>query len=274
MASRPQVLLLGGHGKVAQHFTRILLAKSYPLVSVVRNPDHRTEIESLASGDQQKSLSVLVSSVEDIKSPTDASDLLARTRPSIVIWSAGAGGKGGPSRTKAVDEVAAKHVISAALADPAVKKFLMVSYIASRRGRPPWWDDEDWRAAQHVNQDVLPHYFAAKVEADEYLLALARRRREESGDREFQMINLRPGTLTDDPGTGRISLGKTKSRGKVSREDVARVGVELLERNDTWGYFDLLAGDEDIKEAVERCVREGHDGTVGEDLERIYGRTA
>lgn len=44
----------------------------------------------------------------------------------------GAGGKGGPARTKAIDMVAAKCYISAALASPNVKKFLMVSYIAVR----------------------------------------------------------------------------------------------------------------------------------------------
>lgn len=42
----------------------------------------------------------------------------------------GAGGKGGAARTKAIDEVAAKAYISASLATPSVKKFLLVSYIA------------------------------------------------------------------------------------------------------------------------------------------------
>lgn len=124
----------------------------------------------------------------------------------------GAGGKGGPSRTKAVDMVAAKAYISASVADPKVRKFLMVSYIASRKNYPPWWTDEDKKAADHVNQDVLPHYFQAKVEADEHLEALAKKRLD-SGDKAFQAINLRPGTLTDKPGTGKVLLGKTPSRG-------------------------------------------------------------
>jgi hypothetical protein len=60
----------------------------------------------------------------------------------------------------------------------------MVSYIASRKNRPPWWSDEDWQAAQRVNTEVLPHYFKAKVEADEHLAALAKKRRD-SGDIKF-----------------------------------------------------------------------------------------
>lgn len=128
------------------------------------------------------------------------------------LTSAGAGGKGGPSRTKAVDMVAAKAYISASLAMPSTKKFLMVSYIASRKGYPPWWNEDDKKAADNVNQNVLPHYFQAKVEADEHLEALAKKRLD-SGDKTFQAINLRPGTLTDAPGTGKIMLGKTPSRG-------------------------------------------------------------
>lgn len=187
--------------------------------------------------------------------------------------SVGAGGKGGPSRTKAVDEIAAKAYISAALATPSVSKFLIVSYIASRKGYPPWWSEEDKKAADHVNQVVLPHYYKAKVEADEHLEALAKKRLD-SGDKTFQAINLRPGTLTDAPGTGKVSLGKTAARGNVPREDVARVAAALLSRNDTRGWFDLLEGKDDIESAIDELVRSGHNGLEGEDLDRIYARAS
>lgn len=182
----------------------------------------------------------------------------------------GAGGKGGASRTKAVDEVAAKHYISASVSRPSVKKFLMVSYIGSRHGSPPWWTKEDIEASEHVNTKVLPAYFAAKVEADEHLAAVARKR--EQSDKEFQAINLRPGSLTDDPSNGKVLLGKTSSRGKISRESVARVAAALLARNDTRGWYDLLDGEVPIDEAVQKCVSEGWDGIQGEDLEKIYAR--
>ena len=270
MSTVPRVLLLGGHGKVALHMTPLLLSQGYQLTSVVRNVDHKSEIEARA-GKHSENLSILVSSVEDIRSAQDAGDLLARTKPSIVIWAAGAGGKGGAFRTKAVDEVAAKHVISASIANPQVKKFLMVSYIASRRNRAPWWTDEDWEAAQNVNNKVLPAYFAAKVEADEHLLA-ASKKRMDGGDSTFQMINLRPGTLSDDPSTGKVKMGATPSRGKIGREDVAKVAVALMDRDDTRGYFDLLQGEDDVGLAIDKVVKEGHDGSEGEDMERIYAR--
>ena len=79
----------------------------------------------------------------------------------------------------------------------------MVSYIASRRGYPSWWNAEDRAAADKVNNEILPHYYKAKVAADEHLAALAKKRG--SG---FQGINLRPGTLSDDPATGKVWLGE------------------------------------------------------------------
>jgi hypothetical protein len=182
----------------------------------------------------------------------------------------GAGGKGGPSRTKAIDEVAAKHYITSSLATKSVSKFLMVSYIASRKSRAPWWSDEDWKAAQHVNEKVLPAYAKAKIEADEHFAAMTKKRQDI--DRTFQAINLRPGTLTDDPGTGKVNLGKTSSRGKVSRADVAAVAAALLDRDDTTGWYDLLEGDDVIESAIDELVKSGHNGQEGEDLDRIYSR--
>ena len=67
-----------------------------------------------------------------------------------------------------------------------------------------------------------------------------------------------------------VNLGRTKARGEVDRLDVARVAVELLARDDTRSWFDLLQGDVPIKEAVEEVVKQGIDCFEGEDRERIY----
>lgn len=149
----------------------------------------------------------------------------------------------------------------------------MVSYIGSRHGRPPWWSDEDYAKSQEVNTKILPAYFKAKVEADEHFAALAHHRNIAQKDVTFQGINLRPGTLTDEPGSGKVMLGKTPSRGRVSRASVARVAVELLSRADTRGWYDLLDGDEDIAEAVSRLAAVGWDGIDGEDLDAIHARS-
>ncbi|KAK2480265.1 hypothetical protein H9L39_09639, partial [Fusarium oxysporum f. sp. albedinis] len=59
---------------------------------------------SLASGQQR--LNVLVRSLEDIKSVFQAKNILEEVKPDAVVWSAGAGEKGGLDQAKlAADEV-------------------------------------------------------------------------------------------------------------------------------------------------------------------------
>lgn len=192
----------------------------------------------------------------------------------------GAGGKGGPSRTYAVDQDAAKHFILASLADLNISKFLMVSHLGSRRARAPWWSDDDWTSYQKTWESI-PDYCKAKLEADEYLVAMAAKRaakedemgvKDEKGDGRFQAIVLRPGLLTEEKATGRVQLGKTRAKGGVSREDVAIVADRLLAREDTRGYWDLLNGEEPVDEAVERVVRDGIDAVEGEDVGAIRRR--
>lgn len=192
------------------------------------------------------------------------------------ITTTGAGGKGGPQRTYAVDQDAAKHFTAASFASPRVTKLLLISHLGSRRNQPPWMSDEEWARLQHINADVLPTYARAKLEADEFMTALAARRRRQGGTAAaagpFQAINLRPGYLSDDPGTGKVVLGKTQGTGKVSRDDVADVAVRLLERDDTDGWYDLLNGDELVDQAVERVVREKVNTVEGEDVEAMIRR--
>ena len=142
-------------------------------------------------------------------------------------------------------------------------KFIVISYVGSRRQKAPWWSEEEWAATQEVNNGVLKNYYPAKLAADECLSALSRERGE-----GFVGISLRPGTLTDEEGEGGVGLGKVGARGGVRRGDVARVVVGLLEREGVGScWLDLLEGGESVEGAVGRCVREGVDCVEGEDLE-------
>jgi hypothetical protein len=178
-----------------------------------------------------------------------------------VVWSAGAGGKGGPERTFAIDRDAAVHFIKAAAATPSVTRFLLVSYLHSRRNKPAWWDDKEWEYAEHVNTKVLANYYQAKVVADEALYEASKKRP------DFVGIDLRPGSLTDEP-AGKVELGKTKgSKGQISREGVAKVAALLLEAEgvqNTW--LDLLDGDEEPEAAVKRVVAEKVNCAEGEPV--------
>ncbi|PGH13661.1 hypothetical protein AJ79_03509 [Helicocarpus griseus UAMH5409] len=284
--ANPRVLILGGHGKIARLLTPLLLNRSWDVTSVIRSAEHSKDILPLGKGKKGK-VDVLVSSLDDVKSADDAKAIIDKVKPNYVVWSAGAGGKGGPLRTYTIDRDAAKHFITATTTNPSITKFLLISHIGSRRKQPPWLSAETWERFEHINHDVLPDYYQAKLDADEYFTVMARKRAEVDAEKNvpeekrFQAILLRPGLLTDAPATERVELGKTKvverdfeggKSANVSREDVAGVADRLLARGDTRGWLDLLGGEEAVEEAVERVVREKVDAVEGEDVERMVER--
>ena len=75
MASVPRVLILGGHGKVSLFLQPLLLAKKWNVTSVVRNPDHESEILALGKG-LPGTIDVLVDSLDDVKDEAAAQRVL------------------------------------------------------------------------------------------------------------------------------------------------------------------------------------------------------
>jgi uncharacterized protein YbjT (DUF2867 family) len=85
-------------------------------------------------------------------------------------------------------------------------------------------------------------YLDAKAEADEYLMA--------SG---LEYTVVRPGSLTDEPGTGRVHLSRELGgHGDVPRDDVAAVIAKVLDAPNTIGVtFEVFSGDHLVAEAVQ-----------------------
>ncbi|KAJ3454162.1 hypothetical protein MRS44_018056 [Fusarium solani] len=252
------VLILGGHGRIAQILTQQLLKKSWTVTSVIRSQDQVSQIESLAAAGQGK-LNVLVRNLEHIKDISQARSVLDEVTPDAVVWSAGAGGEGGPDRTFAIDRDAAINFIKAAVQTPTIKKLILISYLACRRKPPSWWDRDAWEYAQEMQSGGLLSYCQAKLAADEVIL------QEASNRADFSGISLRLGILSDEP-AGPIELGKTRtSRGNVSRASTAKVIVSLLEHNMVrTSWLDMLDGAEDIETAVERIVNNWEDAAEEE----------
>ncbi|TVY45915.1 UPF0659 protein, partial [Lachnellula occidentalis] len=172
----PRILLLGGHGKVSLLMTPKLLARSWNLTSVIRDPAQKAAIQEAGKAGPGK-LDVLVESLDEVKSESDAKRILDLVKPDWVIWSAGAGGKGGASRTNAIDKEACIHFIRSALSTPTITKFLLVSALSERRKRAPWWDDESWALVQKMNKEILPTYYVAKLASDDVLTVLGREKK-------------------------------------------------------------------------------------------------
>jgi uncharacterized protein YbjT (DUF2867 family) len=62
---------------------------------------------------------------------------------------------------------------------------------------------------------------------------------------------VRPGSLTNDTGTGRVRLGESLPHGEVTRDDVAAVLVAVLDSPSSIGRtVDLIGGDTPVAEAV------------------------
>ncbi|KAJ4292885.1 hypothetical protein N0V88_005545 [Collariella sp. IMI 366227] len=182
------VLILGGHGKIAQLLTPLLLRRGWAVTSVIRSEEQVPAVKRLAElakeggaavkgnerGRELGTLKVLVRSLEEVKSDEDAGRVLEEAGAEYVVWSAGAGGKGGSERTYAIDRDAAIHFIHASATSPLVTRFLLVSYLGSRRHKPSWWPPSAWAHTQDVNTRILPDYYQAKVAADEVLYKVAK----------------------------------------------------------------------------------------------------
>ncbi|KAI0427037.1 NAD dependent epimerase/dehydratase [Xylaria sp. FL1042] len=257
------VLLLGGSGKVAQLLTPMLLQRSWTVTSIIRNPEQIARLQKLGENQSGK-LNVLVRSLEDVKSDAQAKSIIDEVRPDHVVWSAGAGGKGAPERTFAIDRDAACHFIRASVATPSISKFVMISFITSRLEKAPWWDDAAWQHEKETILKKLERYYQAKVVADQVLY-------EESKKRPggFAGVSLRPGFLTMKPAGG-VALGRIPLPGGTGTETSSRASVAcltalLLENPGVKTcWLDMLDGEEDPAEAVRRCVEEGVDCIEGE----------
>jgi uncharacterized protein YbjT (DUF2867 family) len=143
------------------------------------------------------------------------------TGADAVVFAAGAGPGSGPERKQTVDLGAAVKLMEA-----GVRRYLMVSAISA--GRP-----QDW-------SEPMRPYYEAKAEAD--------RRLEESG---LDYTIVRPGSLTDDPGTGVVTVGTDLGFGEIPRDDVATVLLAVLETPSSIGKtFELISGDTPVEAAV------------------------
>lgn len=271
------ILLIGGHGKVSQLLTPLLLSRSWNVTSVIRTAEQKPTIEALGKNQPGK-LDVLVSSVADVKTESDAKSIIDRVKPDWVVWSAGAGGKGGAANTIAVDHDAAIAFTKASIHTPGVKKFLTVSYLSSRRGVPSWWSEEDAKTAKKTNEEILPTYYKAKVAADEVLTVLSRERLEkETQDgvpekERFAGISLRPGGLTDEKAGG-VKVGRIGAGAKTSRSTTAHALVAALETGFK-GWLDVIDGDEDPKTAIQKLVDQGVDTSEEEDWDAAKERVS
>jgi uncharacterized protein YbjT (DUF2867 family) len=208
------VLVAGGHGKIALRLLRLLAADGHRARGLIRKPEQAADLEAVGA----------VAVLGDLEA--DASLVEYLQGADVVVFAAGAGPGSGPERKRTVDLGGAVKLADAALA-AGVRRYVMVSSIGADRPR--------------VASGGMRPYLEAKAEADQYLMA--------SG---LEYTIVRPGSLSDGPGTGRVHLSRELGgRGDVPRDDVAAVIAEVLDAPNTIGVtFEVFSGDHLVAQAV------------------------
>ena len=211
-----RIVIAGAHGQIARRLGRLLSARGDTVVGIIRNPAHESDV--VADGVDPVVLDLETARPEEVETAVRDVD--------AVVFAAGAGPGSGPARKRTVDLGGAVKLADAARST-GVRRYVMVSSIGADR---PEAADESMRP-----------YLRAKAEADDYVRA--------SG-LDFTIV--RPGSLTDDPGTGRVQVSvELGNRGPVPRDDVAAVLAAVLATPATIGKtFELFTGDTPIPEAL------------------------
>ena len=210
------VFVAGGHGKIGLRLLRLAAQRGDQARGLIRDAGQSADLEAVGAEPV----------IADWEAGDDITPLVAGA--DAVVFAAGAGPGSGPERKRTVDYGGAVKLIEAAKAN-GVSRYVIVS---SMGADDPLSGPESMRPYQE-----------AKAAADEAL--------RESG---LHFTIVRPGMLTDDPGTGLVdaapSLGR---RGSIPRDDVAAVLLAVLDAPSTISMtFELLSGDTPIDEAVRK----------------------
>jgi nucleoside-diphosphate-sugar epimerase len=209
-----EILVAGGHGQVALRLLRLAAARGDRARGLIRNPAHAADLEAAGA--------------EPVLCDLEADD----PRPHLggahaIVFAAGAGPGSGAERKRTVDLGGAVKLVEAAR-ELGVARFLIVSSMG--------YGDLD-RAPE-----TMRPYLEAKRDADD-----AVRR---SG---LDWTIVKPGRLTDEPGTGRVDAARHLGRrGEIPRDDVAATLLACLDADAAIrADFELLSGDVSIAEAVD-----------------------
>ena len=209
------VAIAGGHGKVARRLARRLVARGDEVRGLIRNPAYADDLR--ADGSEPVVCDLEQAGVDEVAQAVAGAE--------AVVFAAGAGPGSGAERKWSMDRDGAIKLLEAARA-AGVERYVMISSIGAEN--PPAGDD------------VFGIYLRAKAEADRALM---------SSDRAWTIV--RPGSLNDDPGTGRVRIDVDPIRGKVSRDDVAAVlDTVLHEPGSVHLIAYVIGGDDPVEEAV------------------------
>ena len=186
------IFIVGGAGQIARLMTPQLIAKGNRVSSLYRHDEQHDQLADLGTTPVKGDLTQI--SVQDMAA------MLQDVQ--TVVFAAGAGGAG-PELTKAVDGEGFEKTVAAAK-EAGVKRIYLIS-VFPEAGR---------------NADLgegFENYMRIKKMADVHLVR--------SG---LEFVIIRPGTLGDDAGTGKVTAGLAVPYGTIQRADVASFVAETI----------------------------------------------
>jgi uncharacterized protein YbjT (DUF2867 family) len=208
------VVIAGGHGKIALRLARLLSERGDRVRALIRNPDHAVDVERAGAEPV----------VCDMEREDDLGPFVQGA--DAAVFAAGAGPGSGPERKRTVDFGAAVKLIEAC-EDKGVGRYVIVSSIGAHDPKS--------------GPEQMRPYLEAKADADRALMASS-----------LRWTIVRPGGLTDAPGGGKVLVTTAMdTRGPIPRDDVAAVLAACLDHDNTVEKaFVLVEGEVAVDEAV------------------------
>lgn len=209
-----KIAIAGGHGQIALLLEKNLVDAGHSPIGIVRNPDHVDDVEATGA-------TALVLDLEN----TDAAGLASHLDGvEALVFAAGGGPNSGDARKLTVDRGAAILLADAAELR-GIRRYVVISAISADS-----WDS--------ISDDSFKVYLRAKAEADA-----------EIRSRDLDWTIVRPGTLTNDAGTGSVEVGE-KLEGSIPRADVAALLATLIdEGRGIRSQFEVISGSTPIADA-------------------------
>ncbi|MGW0250317.1 NAD(P)H-binding protein [Nocardia goodfellowii] len=219
-----KVFQIGAAGGIGRRLASLLTERGDQVTGMYRNPNQAEVVR--ATGATPLPADLVADSVEELAGKMAGHD--------AVVFSAGAHGTG-MDQTTLIDGKGLEKAADAA-SRAGVARFALVS-VFPEAGR-----DRETSAG-------FEHYMRVKKTADVYLTRS-----------DLDWLIVRPGTLVDDPGTGRVTAGPAIEYGAVPRDDVAAFLAAALHRAGLGRVIvELTGGDTPVADAVERLSATAHD---------------
>jgi uncharacterized protein YbjT (DUF2867 family) len=211
-----RIVIAGGHGQIALRLERLLAMRGDEVAGIMRKAEQGDDLRE--AGAEPVLLDLESASVEEVAAHLQGAD--------AAVFAAGAGPGSGAARKNTVDRDAA-----ILFANAAVRAGVRRHVVVSSMGADP----------AHDGHEIFDAYLRAKGEADEHVRGLD----------ALDWTILRPGSLTNDVGTGLVRLEAHTGRGAIPRDDVAAVVAELVDTSATAGLtLELISGSAPVSVAV------------------------